>query len=78
MITGAQCRAARSFLGWSVKELAAKARVSPNTIVRLENGKGTTIAATQVVLKQTLEAAGIRFTKSGGVEPSRKDGAKNG
>jgi transcriptional regulator with XRE-family HTH domain len=37
-IAGAACRAARALLRWSVLELAHEAKVSPNTIVKLENG----------------------------------------
>ncbi|MGE5501585.1 MAG: helix-turn-helix domain-containing protein [Ignavibacteriales bacterium] len=37
-LSGDACRAARALLKWSVLELAHQARVSPNTIVKLENG----------------------------------------
>jgi transcriptional regulator with XRE-family HTH domain len=57
---------------WSVKDLAAKAGVASNTVVRFENEIGAPNAATLVVLKQAFEAAGVRFTDAGGVEPPRK------
>jgi ribosome-binding protein aMBF1 (putative translation factor) len=76
MITATQCRAARAILGWSVKGLAAKARLSPNTVVRFENEIGTSNATTQVVLKQAFEAAGVRFTEDGGIVPPKKGGAE--
>ena len=40
MITPAQIRMARAALGWGVRELAERARLSPNTISRIENGAG--------------------------------------
>ena len=72
MITATQCRAARAILGWSVKNLAAKAHVSPNTVVRFENEVGTSNATTQVMLKQAFEAAGVTFTDDGGIVPPKK------
>ncbi len=75
MITATQCRAARAMLGWSVKALAAKAHVSPNTVVRFENEIGTSNATTQVMFKQTFEAAGVRFTEDGGVVPPERKNA---
>jgi transcriptional regulator with XRE-family HTH domain len=38
-LSGEACRAARALLRWSVLELAHQAHVSPNTIVKLENGR---------------------------------------
>lgn len=37
-LSGDACRAGRALLRWSVLELAHQAKVSPNTIVKLENG----------------------------------------
>jgi transcriptional regulator with XRE-family HTH domain len=68
MISSAQCRAARAILRWSVKELAEKAHLSPNTVVRFENEVGSSNATTQVMLQQAFETAGVRFT-GGGVLP---------
>ena len=74
MITATQCRAARAMLGWSVKELAAKAHLSPNTVIRFENEVRTSNVTTQVMLKQTFEAAGVAFTADGGIVPPKKEG----
>jgi DNA-binding XRE family transcriptional regulator len=55
-----QSRMARAALGWGVRELAAAAQVSPDTIARLERGEvlyPRTIAAIQAA----LEAAGVEF-----------------
>jgi len=56
-----QLRMARAAIGWGVRELAAKAGVTANTVTRIENGsdaKQSTINA----LQRALEVAGIEFT----------------
>ena len=56
-----QCRMARAALGLGVRELAATAKVSVDTVARFERGdelKERTIDA----LQRALEAAGIEFT----------------
>jgi transcriptional regulator with XRE-family HTH domain len=56
-----QCRMARAALGLGVRELAAAAKVSIDTVARFERGdelKERTIEA----LQRALEAAGIEFT----------------
>ena len=56
-----QCRMARAALGLGVRELAAAAKVSVDTVTRFERGdelKERTVEA----LQRTLEAAGIEFT----------------
>ena len=56
-----QLRMARAAVGWGVRELAAKADVTANTVTRIENGadaKQSTIER----LQRALEAAGVEFT----------------
>src|ERR1700730_2144552 len=56
-----QCRMARAALGLGIRELAAVAKVSIDTVVRFERGeelKERTVDA----LRGALEAAGIEFT----------------
>jgi|ERR1019366_7333098 transcriptional regulator with XRE-family HTH domain len=56
-----QCRMARAALGLGVRELAAAAKVSIDTVARFERGdelKERTIEA----LQRALEAAGVEFT----------------
>jgi transcriptional regulator with XRE-family HTH domain len=56
-----QCRMARAALGLGVRELAAAAKVSTDTVARFEGGdelKRRTIDALQLA----LEAAGVEFT----------------
>jgi hypothetical protein len=60
----AQCRAGRGPLNMTVKELAARARVATDTIVRLKNGremKPRTVDA----IRMALEAAGVEFLPAG-------------
>jgi predicted transcriptional regulator len=67
-MTPAQCRMARAALEIGVKELAEKASVSTNTIVRLERGealKPRTIAA----IRTALELAGVIFVDENGEGP---------
>lgn len=60
-----QCKMARAALGLGVRELAEKAEVSPETVVRLEQGaalRGRTLAA----IRAALEAAGVEFIPENG------------
>ncbi|TIO04588.1 MAG: helix-turn-helix transcriptional regulator [Mesorhizobium sp.] len=55
---------ARAAIGWGVRELAAAAGVTANTVTRIENGadaKQSTIDA----LRAALEAAGVIFLADG-------------
>lgn len=59
-----QCRMARAALGLGVRELAAAAKVSIDTVARFERGdelKERTIDALQLA----LENAGVEFTNGG-------------
>jgi transcriptional regulator with XRE-family HTH domain len=60
-----QCKMARAALGWGVRELAARAKVSTQTVARFERGdqlKGQTIQ----ILQGALEGAGIEFIPENG------------
>ena len=60
-----QCRMARAALGMGVRELAAAAKVSVDTVARFERGeelKERTIDA----LQRALEAAGIKLIDENG------------
>ena len=56
-----QCRMARAALGLGVRELAAAAKVSIDTVARFERGEGLK-ERTIDALQRALEAAGIEFT----------------
>ncbi|CAH1662850.1 MULTISPECIES: helix-turn-helix domain-containing protein [Hyphomicrobiales] len=63
-MTPAQCKMARAGLGLGVRELADLAKVSTNTITRLEAGeelKERTVDA----IRHALEAAGVVFLADG-------------
>ena len=64
MIVGAQMRAARAALNWSIEDLAEKSGVSARTIMRLEAVDGVPPGRSQTLfdIKAALEAGGIAFT----------------
>ncbi len=60
MFEGIQVRMGRAAVGWSVRELARNAGVTPNTISRIENG-GDALASTMERLQTALQDAGVIF-----------------
>lgn len=62
-LTGAQLRAARGMLNWSVKQLASRTGLSTAVVRRLEeqNGLLRMPEATIQQLRDTLSAAGVEF-----------------
>jgi transcriptional regulator with XRE-family HTH domain len=67
MVTVEQLRAARSLLGWSQSELAARAELSVPTVKRLEGGFGPRVSNdAQAKLQRAIEAAGIEFIEENG------------
>ena len=73
VITAAQCRMARAALELGVRELAALAQVSTNTITRLERGEGL-YPRTVEAIQRALETAGIEFLDGDGVRLRPKAG----
>ena len=71
MLSSSQIRAARALLGWSGTELAEKSGVGITTLRRYELQKGIPSANTSVllILKDTLQLAGIEFTGDPLVNP---------
>jgi transcriptional regulator with XRE-family HTH domain len=70
MITGAQVRAARALLGWTARSLAKKAIVPEHSLEWIEgDGKLTgKDRANLEALRDTLEAGGVEFIGSVGVQ----------
>ena len=70
IITGAQIRAARAFLGWSARALAKKANVPDFTLEWIEgDGKITAKDRNAVnAIQNTLENAGVEFIGTIGVQ----------
>jgi hypothetical protein len=75
MITAAQVKAARALLGWRQADLAAASGVPLDTLKHAEL-KGFEKCNVQTVTKLTraLEAAGVIFTSTGGVDRKAKAG----
>jgi len=67
-MTVVQCRMARAALGIGIRELAAMAEVSPNTVSRFERGE-TLYDRTVDALRVALEAAGVIFIDENGEGP---------
>jgi DNA-binding XRE family transcriptional regulator len=61
MISPLHCRAARTLLKWTVRDLAKAANLSPNTISMFENERASPNPATLTVIKLTFEQHGIEF-----------------
>jgi PAS domain-containing protein len=78
LVTGAQIRAARGILNWSVRSLADRAGLSPAVVRRIEEQDGTTRNADDAVMliKDALSAGGVEFFAlpegEAGVFPTRK------
>lgn len=69
MVTSEQVRAARALLDWSLADLSKKSGVGQQAISKFENGGTEPLAKTVQKLQQVLEAAGIEFLSTGGVQP---------
>ena len=78
--TGAQVRAGRGLMGWSVRTLATRSGVSDGAIRRIEerDGISTAAAAALIKLKDALSAGGVEFftlpSGEAGVYPARREG----
>jgi len=72
MLTREQVKMARAALGWGVRELAAKAGVTANTISRYENGAdalGDTLTKIQRALEKGGDSGGVVFVDPNGFGP---------
>ena len=63
-----QCKMARAALGLGVRELAAKAGVSPDVVFRLEKGEALH-QRTGIAIREALEDAGVVFIDENGGGP---------
>ena len=68
MIASVQVKMARVALGWGVRDLAAKASVTANTVSRYENGADA-LGKTLWKIQHALEDAGIVFIDENGGGP---------
>ena len=78
MLSSNQIRAARALLGWSGTDLADLSGVGITTLRRYELQRGIPSANTSVLMmiKKTLESAGIEFTGDPLVNPGVTLGIK--
>jgi transcriptional regulator with XRE-family HTH domain len=67
-MNGDQARMARAALKLSVRDVASAARVSPNTVTRLEAG-GPVNHSTTAAIRAALESAGVIFVEENGEGP---------
>jgi transcriptional regulator with XRE-family HTH domain len=68
MMLSVQSKMARAALGWGVRDLAAAAKVSPDTVARLERGEAL-YPRTIEAIRAALEAAGVLFIDENGEGP---------
>ncbi len=66
MITSGQIKAARALVGWTARDLAAKAEIGFSTLIRLESADGVPAGIIKTIdtIKKALEEVGIEFTGS--------------
>jgi DNA-binding XRE family transcriptional regulator len=62
-ITSQQVRAARALLEWSRVTLAARSRITNQTVRNIETGKVRPRARTVQMIGRALEAAGVEFVE---------------
>ena len=63
MITSGQIKSARALVGWTARDLAAKAEIGFSTLIRLESADGVPAGNIKTIdaVKKALEGAGIEF-----------------
>lgn len=71
MITGAQIRAARALLRWSVEDVAKAAKVGVMTVRRAESvdGAPSMLAQNMAAIRKAFETAGVVFVAENGEGP---------
>ncbi|RTM15393.1 MAG: XRE family transcriptional regulator [Bradyrhizobiaceae bacterium] len=65
LVTAAQVRAARGWLGWSQDDLASKSGVSQRSIARFELERSVPYVKTLARIRRAFEGAGICFQFDG-------------
>lgn len=62
-----QVRSARAILDWTLRDLAERAQVAPDTITRIESGDHVVKLPYSGAVQNVLENAGIEFQENGSV-----------
>ena len=60
-MTPKQCKMARVALDWTVRDLAEKANVMPNTVSNFEKGRGAQTNTAKALEQALLSSAKVRF-----------------
>lgn len=60
-MTPKQCRMARAALEWTVRELAEKSGVMPNTVTNLEKGRGNNSSTINAIKRVFLDTGLVSF-----------------
>lgn len=60
-MTPRQCKMARVALGWTVRQLAEKASVMPNTVSNFEKGRGAQINTAKALEQALISSGKVRF-----------------
>lgn len=68
-ISPAQCRAARSLIGWSQDRLSEESKVAKATIANFEAGKRSPYDRTLEDIQSALERGGVAFIGDGEEKP---------
>ncbi len=68
---------ARAALGWGIRDLASAAKVSPDTVARLERGDSLYVR-TVAAIRVAFEAAGVEFIEQNGGGPGVRLRAPSG
>jgi transcriptional regulator with XRE-family HTH domain len=61
VLSRGQVRAARAFLGWSIRDLAKVTGLAINTVSRFENGAADAQLETLIKIQDALQNAGVEF-----------------
>lgn len=75
IISPGQCRMARAALQIGIRDIAAMAKVSPNTISRLERGENLN-TSTLAVIRGAFEREGVIFIGAGEESPGGGEGVR--
>ena len=60
-MTPKQCKMARVALDWTVRELAERSGVMPNTVSNFEKGRGAHINTAKALESALISSARVRF-----------------
>ena len=72
MLINSLSRTARSLLGWTQEDLAAKSGVSVASVKRFEAGSTSPIPAVEGAMSEAFKDAGIAFLDRNAVHEGRK------